>query len=162
MNECEKIQQLLSDFRTGASNENESNKIEAHIANCPECANELKALDDVLELLKSNIAEYEPPVGLWNGVYNQLTSPNAASALSGPAFVTGSPRPVRAVGVGAAAVVIVFGIIFSIVIQDRKPPAQYTASNEYVQGHALYASQAPLADQVAYLSIATSSESSGK
>ncbi len=162
MNECEKIQQLLSDFRTGAVNADESKKIEAHIANCPECASELKALDDVLDLLKSNVAEYEPPVGLWNGVYNELTSPQRRERAIWAGIRDWFAKPVRAVGVGAVAVVIVVGIMFNIVMQDRKPAAQYAASSEYVQGHALYASQAPLADQVAYLSIATSSESSGK
>jgi hypothetical protein len=47
--------------------------------------------------------------------------------------------------------------------REHITPVQLASNMEYVQGHALYAGQAPLADRVSYLSVvAASSETQVK
>jgi anti-sigma factor RsiW len=157
MDKCHTVRNLLSDYRTGIISGRKLNLVEAHLAECAACASELRVLDDVLALVSDNMSESEPPAGLWNGVANRIASPGSSRR---PAF--GIWRPLRLAGVGAATLALVLGIWLGGARQDSVVPLKMASSNEYIQGHALYAGQAPLADRVSYLSLVASDESQPK
>jgi hypothetical protein len=159
MDTCEKVQGLLADYRAENLGLRKSASVEGHLRQCPDCANELRVLDDVLALLEANMPECEPPVGLWNGVHNRITSPEPI----GHSVRDWISRPIRAAGIGVAALALAIGLMISTGPREHITPVQLASNMEYVQGHALYAGQAPLADRVSYLSVvAASSETQVK
>ena len=114
----------------------------------------MRELDSVLALVNANTPEVEPPAGLWNGVADRIASPERRRwALT---------EPLRLAGVSAAALAVILGVIIGGVHHDSIVPLRVASNNEYVQGHALYAGQAPLADRVSYLSLVASSEVQSK
>lgn len=161
MSRCQKIQNLLSDYRTGILSPKSCRDVEAHISQCPKCAEELRVLDSVLALVERNTTDYEPPVGLWNGVYNRITQ--AQQADSRATIGRWLLQPLHAFGTAVAVAALVAAIMVGGV--HRNDTDYLVASHsraDYIQGHILYAAQAPLADRVGYLSVvvATSSEAS--
>lgn len=152
---CQQARELLAGYRTGILSARKVAWIEQHLNECSECAEELRVLDDVLAMVDENKPEYEPPVGLWNGVYNRITSPE-----SRPSRAYWLSKPVHAAGVGLATLVLAIGLIVSSGTHHEVLRGQKVASTqniEYVQGHALYAGQAPLADRVSYLAVVAAS-----
>jgi len=145
---------MLADYRTDALSPAKRRWVESHLAECSECACELRALDDVLALVDENTPLQDPPAGLWNGVANRIASPETRRSSIGH-WLT---RPLRLAGVGAAALALILGIMFGGVRHDSVVPVRIASSSEYVQGHALYAGQAPLADRAGYLSLVASSD----
>lgn len=143
---------MLADYRTGILRGRDLRLVESHLAECPACARELRVLDEVLALVSDSTAESEPPAGLWNGVANRIAAPERSYR---PAFAW---RPLRIAGVGAATIALAVGIWLGGMRQEPVTPIRIASSNEYVQGHALYAGQAPLADRVSYLSLVASGE----
>ena len=159
MNRCQKTQELLADYRTGILSSSKNAWIEEHIKQCQDCAEELHLLDGVLALVDANTPEYEAPAGLWNGVYNRITSPEHAQSGLLDAFRHRVTSPIRAAGVGVAVVALAAGIMLSMATHSPGKPVQVASNIEYIQGHALYAGHAPLADRVSYLSVVAASES---
>lgn len=149
MGKCHTVQAILADCRSGVLSPAKQRWVEAHLAECPECARELRVLDEVLALVDANTTLQEPPAGLWNGVASRIAVPEARRS----AFGHWLARPIRLVGVGAAALALMAAILLGGVRNDSVVPVRVASSNEYVQGHALYAGQAPLADRVGYLSL---------
>lgn len=161
MSRCQKIQNLFSDYRTGILSPQKCRDVEAHISQCPKCAEELRVLDNVLALVERNTTDYEPPVGLWNGVYNRITQ--AQHTDSRAAIGRWLLQPLHAFGTAVAVAVLVAAIIVGgIQRNDTDYSVASHSRAEYIQGHVLYAAQAPLADRAGYLSlvVATSSEAS--
>lgn len=157
MNKCQQVQDLLSDYRTGILSERKSAWVVEHVEECAECANELRVLDEVLALVDANTPEYEPPAGLWNGVYNRITSPEPERRSLLDGFRQWIAKPVRAAGVGIAVLALAIGLTMSTGPRDVNTPTQMASNAEYVQGHALYAGQAPLADRASYLTVVAAS-----
>lgn len=158
MTGCRRIQAILADFRSEILSPAKRRWVEAHLAECPDCAAELRVLDDVLALVDANTPLQEPPAGLWNAVANRIAAPEARR----PWYEQWLVRPVRLAGVGAAALALILGIVFGGVKNDSVVPVKVTSSNEYVQRHALYAGQAPLADRVGHLSLVASTQADSK
>lgn len=154
MDKCHTAQEILTDYRTGLLSPAKLKWVEAHLAECSECSAELRVLDDVLSLVEGNAPLQEPPAGLWNGVANRIASPETRRSSIGQWLTP----PLRLAGVGAAALALVLGIMFGGAQDNSVVPAKMASSSEYVQGHALYAGQAPLADRVGYLSVVASNE----
>lgn len=152
MDKCKEIQALFADYRTGILNPRQASCIEDHISQCSDCAKELRVLDDVLALVDSNVPDYEPPVGLWNGVANRLTSPTPRSTL----FKRLMTKPLRTIGAGIAVVALT-ATLFVSNSNHTSPPMRITSGAQYMEAHALYAGQAPLADRVGYLSVVAAS-----
>jgi anti-sigma factor RsiW len=159
MDKCHSVQDMLADYRSGLLSAGKRGWVEAHCAECSECAKELRVLDDVLALVDSNTPMQEPPAGLWNGVANRIATPETGRR---GAFGHWWTRPLRLAGVGVAALALVIAIEFGAVQHDSVVPVRMASGNEYVQGHALYAGQAPLADRVSYLSLVASNEVQSK
>lgn len=152
MDRCHSVQNILADYRSGLLSAGKRDWVQAHCAECSECAKELRALDDVLALVDANTPMQEPPAGLWNGVANRIASPERSAV--GHWWT----RPLRLAGVGVAALALVFAMEFGGAQRDSVVPVEMVSGNEYVQGHALYAGQAPMADRVGYLSLVASNE----
>jgi len=161
MSECQKTQNLFSDYRTGLLSPKICRDIEAHISQCPKCAKELRVLDDVMALIERNITDCEPPVGLWNRIYNRITQ--AQHTNSKAAIGRWLLQPLHAVGTAIAIAALIAAIMIGGIRQNDMGYSVASHSHaEYIQGHVLYAAKAPLADRVGYLSVvvATSSEAS--
>lgn len=156
-NKCKQIQDMLADYRTGLLNGSKVKSVNGHIAECPECAGELARLDQVLEIIDSNTPEYEPPTGLWHGVYNAIeaSEPPGKPTLD---FWAWWRKPVRIAMAGTmtAAAAIIISLTYSPRGVDIVPQA--TTNSEYVQAHLLYAGQTTLADRISYLAVATSAD----
>lgn len=148
---CGEIQKLIADYSVGLVGGRTRNEIERHLAGCPACSSELERQEKIM-LLVEGLEPVEPPVGLWNGVYNRITRAPERLGLW-ERIRTGYAG--RSVGwsVGFATVALAALILFSHV-HAPGPEVTYSAS-EYIQGHAIYASQEPLADQAALYSVVT-------
>lgn len=160
MMKCDDVQQMLADYRTENLSSQQRVLIEEHLANCSECAEELRVLDDVLNMVELNVSEYEAPAGLWNGVYNRITDQNLSKQSYFDVIKSWFAVPARAAGVGITAVALIAGVMFGGMQHSPEISKNVVANSEFVQGHALYASRAPLADQISYMTlVAQSSES---
>lgn len=154
MDKCQNVQGILADYRTGLLSDGKRGWVEAHVAECPACARELEILDQVLAMVDENTPAQEPPAGLWNGVANRITS-------RGPARPNWLAKPLKLAGAGAAAFAIILGVVLSAGPRTVVP-VRVASSNEYVQGHAFYAGQAPLADHVGYLAMVSADEAKSR
>ena len=159
MDECKRVQDLLADYRTGLLSGRKLAWVEGHLQRCAKCADELHALDGVLALVDAATSQREPPPGLWNGIYNRITSPEPEPLSPVDRLRQWIAKPVRAAGLGIAALALAVGLIVSNSPHETNTPMQMASSTEYVQGHALYAGQAPFADRLNYLTVVD--ESSG-
>lgn len=156
---CENVQRLLSEYSSDALSRRKRRAIERHLGTCEDCRHEMRTLDAVLDLVDSNVPDYEPPAGLWHGVYNRITAPQARPTALGTIVGQWLAKPVRAVGVGAAVLALIVGGILGTTHQQSTPELSFAAAdNTYVQAHALNASRAPLADRVSYISLVAISE----
>ncbi|MCE5198686.1 MAG: zf-HC2 domain-containing protein [Armatimonadota bacterium] len=157
---CENVRQLLAEYRSDILSPRKNREIEEHIAACSDCARELNEFDAVMALVESNVPDYTPPQGLWNGVYNKITSPEQPVPVFGK-IQQWLRIPIHAAGVGAAALAIVVGLFFSPVHQSPGSDLRMTtADNRYIQAHAYSVSQSPLADRAGYVSLITFSQES--
>ncbi len=158
---CESVRELLAEYRTGILNERTLHEVEEHLAQCEDCARELDVLDCVLAEVESDLREeYEPPVGLWNGVYNKITMPGGER---GRAARIGRwlRAPVHAAGTGLVLAAAVAALVITTSGPMREPELGIAAvENRYVQAHAYSASHAPLADRVGFVSLMAISQES--
>lgn len=148
---CAEIQSLISEYSLGLIEGRRKAEMDRHLHSCeacPACAGELEKLNKVLALVEGLDAK-EPPPGLWNGVYNRITEP---ATLRDRVF--GSlHRRAKGWSIGFATAALAAILLFAHV---HNPGVESTyAANEYVQGHAVYATQDMLADQVALNTVAT-------
>lgn len=147
---CTEIQKALPEYSVGLVEGSGKAEIERHLAGCPECAAELRKLNNVM-LLVDDLDEVEPPVGLWNGVYNRISQPEPRMGTwqrVGDWFH--GARRTWSVGLATAALAV--AILASHVSHPGTESAY--AADEYIQGHAAYASQDLLADQAALNTVA--------
>ncbi len=149
MDKCQKVRESLAEYRTASLRSGKNARIEEHLKSCLECASELQILDDVLALVAANTPELEPPAGLWNGVYNRISQPQMLRS----AIRHWMMRSWRIAGTGIAALALILTVTFSASHRSVVAPVRIASNNEYIQGHALYAGQSPLADRVSYLSV---------
>ena len=142
--DCQEIQSLISEYSLGMIEGRRKAGVEEHVAGCPECAREMEKLNQVMAMVEGLDAK-EPPPGLWNGVYNRIT---------GPEKVRSWAHWRRGWSIGFATAALVLAMLFGHI---HHPPVNENtyAANEYIQGHAMYATQDMLADQAALNSVAT-------
>jgi len=141
--DCREVRSLISEYSLGLIEGQRKAEMDQHFASCKACARELEKLNQVMALVEGLDAK-EPPPGLWNGVYNRVTRPKTSKHWAhwrkgwSVGFVT-----------AALALLMLFGHV------HHPPMSENThAANEYIQGHAIYASQDMLADQVALNTVA--------
>lgn len=89
---CEKCQDLLSDFFDGALSTDDSRKLNAHLEECLSCVGARDDLDSILSFCRDCRGEYEAPPNekaMWLRIRNIIESdPVAVAASSSPATST--------------------------------------------------------------------------
>ncbi|MHB1001225.1 MAG: zf-HC2 domain-containing protein [Armatimonadota bacterium] len=155
--ECKKIESLISEYSVGLIKGRLKSEIEDHLAGCPSCSSELEKLDNVM-LLIDDMESVEPPVGLWNGVYNRIIEPQRPLGTWDKIRIGLHRKTVGwSIGLATAAVAI------TMIISNTHQPAtsDMYVSNDYIQGHVVYASTDLFADQAAINSVAAISYREG-
>lgn len=117
--------------------------------------NEMHRLDLAMQLVEANGA-LEPPSGLWNGVYNRISGPDAALESPTRSHLRIYPNRLRYATLAVtAALVILAALIFS----PRQPaPLPNSVAAEYVEAHALGAETGLFADRFSLASVSASAE----
>jgi len=151
--DCKRVQESLSEYSVGLITGKAFSEIETHLSSCLACQHEHEKLEKVLSLV-DDLQLREPPAGLWNGVYNRISSePKVPERMSlGQSIAALSRRPVSRWSAGLATIGLAVALVFS---RSHAPTASggYSPA-EFVQGHIAYSSQDVLADQVALNSAA--------
>lgn len=145
--DCNRTQELMSDYSVGTIRGGQLKEFEAHLSSCSACQAELAKSDRIMSLVESMDLR-EPPAGLWNGVYNQIMADTQQKPLTirhrvGGLFRNTASRWSVGFATLALLVVLAFSRVQGPVVSKNYNPA------EYVQGHVEYSSQDVLADQVA-------------
>lgn len=127
--ECAKTRKALAGHSAGSLNWLARRRVTRHLAMCGECSAELGRLDAVMKLVES-LGEREPPPGLWNGVYNRVSSGERSASRRT------SARLVRGLALGAAALLLVLALAFGRLKVNRPLQPADDVVSEYVRGHA--------------------------
>lgn len=70
--DCTKTYLRLSDYLDGRLSSDEASDVAAHLACCDECRGVVEDLQAVEDELRSEMAEVEPPPGLWQGIQARI------------------------------------------------------------------------------------------
>ena len=87
---CEKCQDLISDFLDGALSHEDQTKLNAHLGECLECADVRNDLQSIVGFCRTQRGEYAAPPNeqaLWQRIRNMIEADASA--------VAASPAPVR-------------------------------------------------------------------
>jgi hypothetical protein len=94
---CEKCQELLSDFLDGALTDEEHLVLSAHMEECLECFHVRRELDEIVGFCRETRGQYEAPPNeraLWLRIRNTIESqPGALSASASSATRRAAVRP---------------------------------------------------------------------
>lgn len=147
---CEEANRLISDYSVGNLPDRIERRVREHIDQCSSCAREMERLKLILAAVEKDMKPIEPPAGLWNGVYNRITSAEQPSRRSVLRELFTRPRRVLSLGVGIA--VMAGAILLSISVHGPRPEntarAPEPAVMEYVQNHVSAAAHDAFADRV--------------
>lgn len=92
---CEKCQELLSDFLDGALSHEEQTLVHAHVEECLNCAIAHDELDSILDFCRDHRGEYDAPPNehaLWLRIRNTIEA-DSARVIAATASATSVPRP---------------------------------------------------------------------
>ena len=87
---CEKCQDLISDFLDGTLSHEDQTTLNAHLGECLECADVRNDLQSIVGFCRAHRGEYEAPPNekaLWQRISNTLEA--------GASEAAATPRPVR-------------------------------------------------------------------
>ena len=150
--DCRQVQPRITDYSVGLLRAREVEQVEGHLAACAACAREWRKLQAVLNLVE-RCGSREPPLYLWNGVYNRITA-DAETAPAAPGiwerllgarnrWIAGT-----ATGLAGAALLVTF-YLRPPVDGGRTPEVGPTAPSAVAaQKHAMLAGFEPFADEV--------------
>lgn len=145
--DCRKFKSLISDNSVGLLEKSAKSEFDAHFDSCPACRAASEKFDRVMSMMNS-LPAMEPPVGLWNGVRNQIEAAPVRKNIIERIRGLFAARRLEW-SAGFAALVLVVALVTS---RMQPPPHVEYASGEYQAGHAAFASQDFLADQAALTS----------
>lgn len=148
------IQESLGVFALDAVDDDERRIIEAHIAECDECRDEVAEHREVITKLAAT--ERWAPPGLWDGIATQLTPPATEpvhpDTSSDLADIVPLRRPwLRVAAVAAAMVLVGSAAVVQTVRLDRTSDALQVAEAAAAEAEALAAR--PALDQVARTAV---------
>lgn len=154
--DCVRVGELIPDYSAEALGARERAAVEAHLATCVACRRELERLTRVMALVEQHAA-LEPPADLWRGVATAIAAqPAPASWCTWWERWLASRR--HLVWMGAAAAAAAAGIWLASLAGPPAPPGPTTvmtpAIAEVVRQHAISSSRGPLADRVAWDTVA--------
>jgi len=81
--ECEKVNQVLADFLTGDLEEGARREVQAHIASCPGCGDELRTVCELWDKL-GVLPQEQPSPALRSRFYAMLEAEQARQQAAGP------------------------------------------------------------------------------
>ncbi|MBI2842260.1 MAG: zf-HC2 domain-containing protein [Armatimonadetes bacterium] len=145
---CEQIDELISDYSVGNLPRRVEERVREHVSTCRACAVEMERLELVMSAVEEEMTPVEPPVGLWNGVYNRISSPKRESVRDRVGRVLLRPRKVLSFGIGLATLAIVAFLGVSEHRQQVVATVSDPAAIEYVQSHLSVAAGDVFADRV--------------
>ncbi|MDO8589205.1 MAG: hypothetical protein Q7T82_19435 [Armatimonadota bacterium] len=152
--DCEYIRGLLADFSEDNLLGRAARRARDHVAACEACADELKTFEATADLVREKGLR-EPPVGLWNAVYNRITDPARAPSVARPAAGLRLRLRIGA-AIAALSLVILFGL--SYVRRPQPPSVANAVAAEYVEGHAVGSRDGLFADRFSLTSVAALAE----
>ena len=85
---CEKCQDLISDFLDGSMSQQEQSMLNAHLEECLSCADVRNDLHSIISFCRTQRGEYTAPPNekaLWQRIRNMIESDAAAPAKAAPA-----------------------------------------------------------------------------
>ena len=142
---CCKVRNCMADYGVGLLSGKTRAEVASHLRECADCRGELEKQERVM-LLVEDLASLEPPVGLWNGVHNRINAtpvhPSVWTQLK-----EGHYRRRARWSAGFATVALTALILYLTSNVPHRPAG--IEAQEYLEGHASYASQDVLADQAA-------------
>jgi len=161
---CSQVQDLLPDYSVEMLDGRTSREVRAHLSECAGCRRELKAMDDVVALVEQYGA-VSPPVGLFNGVRNQIEAGTVTREKPAwwAVFLT---RPARVAAMGMAMGAVALGLFLPtsptatidfVPVHGGQAAVGSVASSELagsIRQHAMSAGEGPLADRVAWEAMA--------
>lgn len=154
---CEDIQNLISDYSVGSLDGEQMALFEVHIRECRSCQGELEHLQATMALVES-VTELDPPAGMWDGVYAQISGPKPEAKPSFLGWVRSFlAHPQRAIAFGFAVFVMLVIVTFGKIASPPTPAMADDSMQEYVQGHAMAASQDAFADRIGLASVSAAS-----
>jgi anti-sigma factor RsiW len=129
--DCAHVREMLADYSVALVGGRRRKALEQHLAACPECAAELRALQRTAELVEMLPAQ-APPDGLWDGLSYRLARESRQSAVR----VRPRPAPLwlrPAIALATAALAAVgFWESWS---GSLPPPTPPEVASSYVQAH---------------------------
>lgn len=153
--DCTKIQDCIAEYAVGLITGREKTEVESHLAECPTCQAEFEKEEAVMRMVEQ-AEPLEPPDGLWNGVYNRIAETPVRPSIWEHLW-EGRHRRWGRWSLGFATAGLAALVLFHTTTNDVPRPAGIEAQ-EYVRGHAIYASQEMFADQAALYSQAVMAE----
>ena len=130
---CERIRERLDDYLDGTLGESEFQEVELHLASCPACREEERAVRAVIALAAALPREKEPSRDLWPGIADEIARRRRFAVLSSV-----PRRPALWLGALAAAAAVVVAVRIAPPRETRSgPPVAQTAAGAVVQPAAL-------------------------
>jgi anti-sigma factor RsiW len=138
-NECERMRAMLPSYAVGDGSSRDRHLVQDHIANCPACAKELRALERTGEMLSQ--AGLDPSPDLWEAIRPSLTPRKAKGRLGRLGWWLSAHRLQSAVAAGIAVIAITG---WFAVAPHPQPNAE---AREYLAGHVAMSWRDPFADK---------------
>jgi len=165
MMNCRQVQDLLADYSVQVLEVRVHEHVEAHLAGCAPCREELRLLDATIALVETHGVR-QPPPGLFNAVRNRIEAGDVRQEQPAWWLRWMNTTPARMSGMAVAAAALALGFLLPVG-QSSLPPLDMfngpaagggpVASNELgnsIRQHAMSHTEGPLADRVAWEAMA--------
>jgi anti-sigma factor RsiW len=143
--ECTQIKAKLADYSVGLLGERESKLVEAHLAQCPSCAAELRALERVDRVLKA-VEPEQPPAHLWHSIRARIEAEHRRAT---PSWRRWFAVPRLALGSAAAAAALVAIAYFIVPRSPDGEAPQHENAEQLMHTHQMMSWGDPLSDKAA-------------
>ena len=130
---------MLPSYAVGAGSSRDRHMVQEHIAECPACAKELRALERAGELLSQ--APLDPAPDLWDAIRPNLTPRKAKGGLGRLGWWLNAHR-LQSAAAGAVA-----AISISVWLAVAPHPQPNAEAREYLAGHVAMSWRDPFADK---------------
>jgi len=113
--DCQDVRELLDAYALGATEQDESEGLEGHVADCVRCWEELNEAQRTAALLSLSVAIHEAPASLRDRILSQVERDRGRER--GIQRLRQAVRRVWPVSIGAVAVAGVAALVFAAVLQ---------------------------------------------
>jgi anti-sigma factor RsiW len=144
--ECTQIKAKLADYSVGLLGERENKMVEAHLAQCPSCAAELRALERLDRVLKA-VEPEEPPAHLWHSIRARIEAEHPRLQI--PFWQRWFSVPRLALGGAVAAAVLVAIAYYSVLRSPEGEASLHENAEQLMHTHQMMSWGDPLSDKAA-------------